>query len=302
MQKTLQSTVDISGVGLHSGKDIALSLRPAQVGNGIVFVRTDVTGTDNLIPALWDRVVDTQLCTIIANEDDVRVGTIEHLMAAFRGCGVDNAIVELNGPEVPVMDGSSAIFVEMIERAGLVEQALPKRAIKILEDITIEKDGKVAILKPASSSVFTGSIDFDHPKIGRQDMQVQLVNGNFKHDLAEARTFGFLHEVEYMRANGLALGGSLDNAIVLNEDSVMNEEGLRFDNEFIRHKLLDAVGDLYLAGAPILGEYVCEKPGHMMNNEILKALFANPEAWCYDDVSSEVPYAPAAQADEHISA
>ncbi len=288
MQKTLKTSVSIMGIGLHSGSDISMTLRPAQAGSGVVFIRTDVVGKDNLIPALWNNVIDTKLCTVIGNDDGVSVGTIEHLMAAFRGCGVDNVIVEIDGGEVPVMDGSSALFVEMIERAGLAEQALPRRAIKVLKEVVVEFDGKRAVLKPASSSIFSGEIEFDHPEIGRQNMEIQLVNGNFKHDLADARTFGFLHEVEYMRSQGLALGGSLENAIVLDKETVMNEEGLRHDDEFIRHKLLDAVGDLYLAGGMILGEYQSTKPGHALNNEILKALFADDDAWAYEDLYVEL--------------
>lgn len=287
MQQTLQQSVTISGVGLHTGEQIVMSLKPANAGEGITFIRTDVTAQDNVIPAMWDHVVDTRLCTVVANEDGISVGTIEHLMAALRGCNIDNVIIEVSGPELPVMDGSSAPFVAMIEEAGVIAQAAPRRAIRILKEVSIEIDGKRATLRPSDSATFTGAIDFDHPEIGQQDMQIQLVNGNFKHDIAQARTFGFLHEVAYMRSQGLALGGSLENAIVLDEKKVMNEEGLRFDNEFIRHKLLDAIGDLYLAGGQIIGEYESEKPGHMINNEILKALFADSSAWCYEDVRDE---------------
>jgi UDP-3-O-[3-hydroxymyristoyl] N-acetylglucosamine deacetylase len=293
MQQTLKNVISITGIGLHSGQDISLSVRPAQVDNGIVFVRTDVNGKDNLIPALWDHVVDTQLCTVIGNEDGITVGTIEHLMAALRGCGIDNAVVELDGAEVPIMDGSSAPFIALIEEAGIAQQAMPRRAIKILKEIVIEEGGKRAALKPANGSIFGGEINFDHPEIGHQEMEIQLVNGNFKHDLADARTFGFLHEVEYMRSNGLALGGSLDNAIVLDKQTVMNESGLRFKDEFIRHKLLDAVGDLYLAGGQIVGAYECSKPGHALNNKILHALFADPTAWEYVDLYEDAAAKPA---------
>jgi UDP-3-O-[3-hydroxymyristoyl] N-acetylglucosamine deacetylase len=279
MQHTLQSKIQVTGVGLHSGQNVAMTLRPAEAGRGIVFLRSDIFDRDNLIPALWDRVVDTQLCTVIGNEAGITVGTIEHLMAALRGCGVDNVIVDLDGPEVPVMDGSAMPFVEMIERAGIVAQSLPRRAIKVLKEVTIEENGKRVTLKPANVSVFSGEINFDHPEIGRQRFETKLLNGNFKHDIADCRTFGFLHEVEYMRKQGLALGGSLENAIVLDKAAVMNPEGLRREDEFIRHKLLDAIGDLYLAGGVILGAYDGEKPGHAMNNAILKALFADPQAF-----------------------
>lgn len=308
MQQTLQNSISITDIGLHSGQDISMTLRPAPAGHGIVFVRTDVTDKNNIIPARWDHVVDTQLCTVIGNDAGVVVGTVEHLMAALRGCGIDNVVVELDGSEVPAMDGSSDPFVKLIEKAGTAAQAMPRRAIKVLKEIRVEEDGKWASLKPANTSTFGGAISFDHPDIGEQAMEIQLVNGNFKHDLANCRTFGFLHEVEYMRSNGLALGGSLDNAIVLDKNGVMNEGGLRRSDEFIRHKLLDAVGDIYLAGGQIIGAYDSEKPGHALNNKLLRALFADAEAWTYEDMYVDLAelevgaiHVPAAQA-EHISA
>lgn len=279
MQNTVKTAVSLNGVGLHSGKDITLSIRPADENTGIVFIRTDVRGKDNIIPARWDHVVDTQLCTVIGNKDGVTVGTIEHLMSALRGCNIDNAIVELDGAEVPVMDGSAMPFVKLVERAGMATQAAPRHSIRILKEVSVEKDGKRVTLRPADGAVFGGEIEFDHPDIGAQYFETRLLNGNFKHDIAQARTFGFLHEVEYMRSKGLALGGSLDNAIVLDQTSVMNPGGLRFDDEFIRHKLLDAIGDLYLAGMPILGAYDGYKAGHEMNNRILHALFADQTAY-----------------------
>lgn len=279
MQYTVKTPATLEGIGLHSGAVVHMTIRPAASGAGIAFLRTDVTDRDNIIPALWDRVVDTRLCTMIGNAAGVTVGTIEHLMSALRGCGVDNAIIELDGPEVPVMDGSAAPFVALVERAGLEAQTAPRRVIKILKEISVEQDGKTASLSPAASSVFGGRIVFEHGAIGDQSFSTALVNGNFAHDIAQARTFGFLHEVEWMRKNGLARGGSLDNAIVLNENGVLNPEGLRFEDEFIRHKLLDAIGDLYLAGAPILGAYHGVKAGHALNNALLHALFAAPDAW-----------------------
>ena len=287
-QCTLEKSVAIKGIGLHSGKHVLMTLAPATEGSGIVFVRADITDSDNVIPALWSNVADTQLCTVIANEAGASVGTIEHLMAALRGCGIDNVVITLNGPEVPIMDGSAMPFVEAIEEAGIVEQEAPRGYIRVLKEVRFEKDGKVVTLSPSEESEFTGDIEFTHPSIGRQEFSTQLVNGDFKHDIAEARTFGFLHEVEYMRANGLALGGSLDNAIVLDQDAVMNEDGLRFDDEFIRHKILDAIGDLYLAGAPIMGIYDGHKAGHEMNNLILHALFADESAWDYTEKESDL--------------
>ena len=285
MQHTLKTDIKLTGVGLHSGQNIELTLRPADAGTGISFVRIDVADkAQQRIEARWDNVVDTQLCTVIANTHDVRVGTVEHLMSAFAGCGVDNVTIELNGSEVPIMDGSAKVFVEAIEKAGTVQQDIPRRAIKVLKEVCVEHDGKTVCLRPSDSQAFTGQIEFDHPVIGTQSFETELVNGNFKHDIAEARTFGFLHEVEWMRSQGLALGGSLDNAIVLDGDGVLNPEGLRSQDEFIRHKILDAIGDLYLAGGPILGTYDGFKSSHALNNKILCALFADSEAWAYQDM------------------
>ncbi len=278
MQHTIKKSIRTSGTGLHSGKPIALALHPAKAGSGVLFVRTDLQG-DNKIPALWNHVVDTRLCTVISNTSGASVGTIEHLMAALRGCAIDNVVVELDGPEVPAMDGSSKPFVDMIDKAGIAAQAAPRRAIRILKEITVTEEGKRVTLKPAEEFIFSGEIDFDHPDIGHQRYEIRLLNGNFKHDLADSRTFGFFHEVEMMRKAGLALGGSLENAIVLDKDSVMNPDGLRHSDEFIRHKLLDAVGDMYLAGMPILGAYEGVRGGHALNNNVLRKLFATEGAF-----------------------
>lgn len=256
-----------------------MTIRPAAEDTGIVFVRTDLKAGENRIPARWDHVVDTRLCTVIANAHGARVGTIEHVMSALRGCGIDNAEIEIDGIEVPVVDGSAAPFVVLIDEVGTVQQAAPRRAIRILKEVTLEEGGKLVRLSPSEHSVFGGEISFDHGAIGTQRYETTLMNGNFRHEIAQARTFGFLHEVEYMRSQGLALGGSLDNAIVLNQEGVMNEGGLRFADEFIRHKLLDAIGDLYLAGGPILGAYEGNKAGHAVNNQILRKLFATEGAW-----------------------
>ncbi len=279
MQHTLKSEISLEGTGLHSGARVSMTLRPAAAGEGIKFVRTDIREQDNVIPARWDLVVDTRLCTMIGNADGVSVGTIEHLMAALRGCAIDNAIVELNGPEVPVMDGSAAPFVELIDRAGMQAQAAPRRVIRVLSEIMVEEGDKFARLTPDENSVFAGRIDFAHPSIGVQTREIKLLNGNFRHDIAGARTFGFLHEVETLRRNGLARGGSLENAIVLDDGGILNPGGLRHDDEFIRHKMLDAVGDLYLAVAPIIGAYDGHKAGHALNNTLLRKLFATDGAW-----------------------
>ncbi len=280
MQHTLRSLIHFHGVGLHGGQPVAMIVRPAPANHGIHFVRTDITDKNNKIAARWDNVSDTKLCTVIRNEDSASVGTIEHLMAALHGCHIDNALIEINGPEVPIMDGSSLAFVKEIERVGLSEQTAPRRMIRILKDIIVKDGDKVVHLSPSDEPVFSGEIDFDHPMIGRQTYTKEIINGNFAHDLANCRTFGFEQEVEYLRSVGLARGGSLDNAIVLGKDgTILNPQGLRRADEFIRHKLLDAVGDLSLAGAPILGRYHGIKAGHDMNNRILHALFADRNAW-----------------------
>lgn len=279
MQVTLTQPIEIEGIGLHSGKTVNMVLRPADVNTGILFIRTDITDKDNKIPARWDNVVDTRLCTVIGNKDGATVGTIEHLMSALWGCGVDNVIVEIDAPEVPVMDGSSVHFVECIDEVGVTAQKAPRKIIKVLKEVSVEENGCRVTLSPGVTSVFSGMIDFDHPEIGEQNYEVQLVNGNFRHEIAECRTFGFLKDVEAMQKAGLALGGSLDNAIVLDDDSVINKNGLRHEDEFIRHKLLDAIGDLYLAGGPVIGTYHGEKASHALNNAILRKLFDTPGAW-----------------------
>ena len=303
MQKTLKSDITMAGVGLHSGRVINLTIRPADTDTGIVFVRTDVDGKNNIIPALWNFVTDTQLCTVIANKDGASVGTIEHLMSALRGCGVDNAIIELDGAEVPIMDGSAMPFVTKIDEVGTVSQAASRKVIRVLKEVSVEHDGKRVTLKPANGSIFAGEIEFDHPEIGNQRFETQLVNGNFRHDIAEARTFGFLHEVEWMRSQGLAQGGSLDNAIVLDKETVMNAGGLRFNDEFIRHKLLDAIGDLYLAGYTIIGAYDGVKAGHAINNEILHALFADESNYEVVEIpeNTHAPIIPTAAHCEYIA-
>lgn len=288
MQQTLKDIIDISGIGLHSGKTVSMRLVPALADHGIVFKRTDLEEGKNLIPATHDRVVDTRLCTLIANDHGARVGTIEHLMAALRGCGIDNVLVELDAGEVPVMDGSSKAFVEAIEATGVKMLALPRRAIKILKEVVVNDNGKYVRLSPSNIPVFKGRIDFHHAEIGTQEYTLKLVNGNFRHDVADCRTFGFLKEAEMLRAAGLGLGGSLENAIILDDDGVMNPEGLRCTDEFIRHKILDAVGDLYLAGGPILGTYEGFKAGHALNNAILHAVFADPSNWMVVDLYADI--------------
>ena len=279
MQHTLKDIVKISDIGLHSGKIVNITIHPAKSDHGIVFKRVDVTDKDNVIPATWDNVVDTRLCTVIGNSDAVTVATIEHLMAAFRGCGIDNAAVEIYAGEVPIMDGSSTQFITLFDEVGVQAQSQPRRAIRILKDVTYTENGSTVTLSPSQVPVYGGGIEYDHPTIGSQRFEIKLVNGNFKHDLADCRTFCLLQDVEMMQANGLALGGSLENAIVVDDNGVMNEEGLRCHDEFIRHKLLDAVGDLSLCGGLFLGRYEGLRAGHAMNNKALRALFADDSAW-----------------------
>jgi len=296
MQQTLASIIELSGIGLHSGKVVNLRVLPASADHGIVFKRTDMIDGKNIIPASYDRVIDTRLCTMIENAYGARVGTIEHLMAALRGCGIDNALVELDAAEVPVMDGSSKPFTDAIDAVGAIVQSAPRRAIKILKDITVRDGDKFVTLSPSAVPVFAGRIEFAHADIGVQEFSLKLVNGNFRHDVADCRTFGFLHEAEMLRAAGLGLGGSLENAIILDDQGVMNPDGLRCTDEFIRHKILDAVGDLSLAGGLIIGRYDGHKAGHALNNAILHALFADPSAWMpvdlYADIEDGVSHQP----------
>jgi UDP-3-O-[3-hydroxymyristoyl] N-acetylglucosamine deacetylase len=278
-QRTLKSRINCSGVGLHSGRRVTLTIGPAAVDSGISFKRIDAAGLGAVIPARWDNVVDSRLCTVIGNEEGVAIGTVEHLMAAFFGSGIDNAMVEIDGPEVPIMDGSADAFVFLIECAGIVEQSAPRKRIKILKRVAVGDEQSSAVLMPASYVSLDFALDFQSRAIGRQEKSVRMEAGAFKRELSRARTFGFLEEVEHLRKAGLARGGSLDNAIVIGADQVLNREGLRYGDEFVRHKMLDAVGDLYLAGAPIEGRFSGVRSGHALNNKLLRALFADPDAW-----------------------
>lgn len=294
MQHTVSRPVELTGVGLHSGSETVLRILPAESGSGLTFRRVDVTDRDNLVPARWDSVVDTRLCTVVANKAGVSVGTIEHLMAALSACGVDNAVIELDAPEVPIMDGSSVDFIVAIREAGLKTQAAPRRAIKILKEVSVVDGDKVVTLKPGIGSRFKAGIEFAHPSIGAQSFEIELFAGDFENKIADARTFGFAHEVKALRAVGLALGGSLENAVVLDEKTIMNPEGLRHEDEFARHKVLDAVGDIYIAGGPIIGQYEASKPGHNMNNRVLHALFADNSNWEWVDLYMDTaPFSPA---------
>lgn len=290
-EKTILKPVGCSGVALHSGVDVVLKLLPAEIGAGIVLRRTDIANGGSLIPVSWENVVSAQLATMIGNDHGVTVSTVEHLMSALAGCEIDNVVIEVDGPELPIMDGSAAPFVKLIEKAGVVEQDAPRRAIQILSPITVD-DGKKSIsLTPADEFSISFEIDFGASRIARQELSVVPLNGTFKSDIALARTFGFAEDVDRMRSAGLALGGSLDNAVVISGDQVLNQEGLRYEDEFVRHKILDCVGDLYLAGAPIIGRVHGVRSGHAMNHQLLQALFDQDDSWCFTSLTKrgEVP-------------
>ncbi|WP_337188693.1 UDP-3-O-acyl-N-acetylglucosamine deacetylase [Phenylobacterium sp.] len=278
-QHTLRSPALFAGIGVHTGAYVRVSVRPAAVDTGVVFVRTDVRDADNRVRVSGEAVCRTQLGTVITNAAGVTVSTIEHLMAAFAMLGVDNAVVELDGPEMPIMDGSSAPFVRVLDRAGLRPQEAPRRFIEIVETIEVVDGDKRAALKPADGFEVAFEIRFDSAAIGRQAIDMPMDEAAFRAELADCRTFGFAHEVEALRAMGLARGGSMDNCIVIDGDRVLNPEGLRRADEFVRHKALDAIGDLYVLGAPILGRFEGELAGHALNNALVRELLARPDAW-----------------------
>lgn len=287
IQRTLKAPIDCVGVGLHSGRRVRLALLPASAGTGIVFRRLDL-GRD--IPARFDHVVDTRLCTVLGLADDptVRVGTVEHVMAALSGAAVQNAIVALDGPEVPILDGSAASFVFLLDCAGTVEQDEVTNIIEVCRRVRVSDGGAFAELRPAAFGLDMAlSIAFDAAAIGRQALTLRLTPDSFRTEVARARTFTLACEVEKLRAAGLARGGSLDNAVVVDGPRVLNAGGLRMADEFVRHKLLDAVGDLALAGAPIRGRFVAHRGGHALNNRLLRALFADPANWRFAAAPAE---------------
>ncbi len=277
-QHTLAGSAICAGVGLHSGQHVRLSIRPAPAGAGIVFVRTDLVG-DNRIKASAEAVVQARLCTVIANDAGVSVATIEHLMAALAALNIDNALVELDGPELPIMDGSALPFVQLLDRAGLRRQDAERRYIEVLDTVEIFDGDKLARLSPADRFEVAFEIDFPTALIGRQRIDLAVDEDSFRAELANCRTFGFAAEVEALRAAGLARGGSLDNAVVIDGDRLLNPEGLRRPDEFVRHKALDAVGDLYTLGAPLIGRFEGVKAGHALNNLVARALLEQPKAW-----------------------
>ncbi|GEN22564.1 UDP-3-O-acyl-N-acetylglucosamine deacetylase [Halomonas cupida] len=298
-QRTLKNVIRATGVGLHSGKKVYLTLRPAPVDTGIVFVRTDLD-PEVQIPAQATNVTDTTLCTALSRNGE-KVATVEHLMSAFAGLGIDNAYVDLSAPEVPIMDGSAGPFVFLIQSAGILEQNAPKKFIRIKREISVREDDKEALFLPHQGFKVSFSIDFDHPVFEdqKQTAAVDFSTTSFVREVSRARTFGFMRDLEYLRSNNLALGGSLDNAIVVDDYRIVNDGGLRYDDEFVKHKVLDAIGDLYQLGYSLIGEFRGVKSGHALNNQLCRALLEQPEAWeivTFEDESETAPISYAAPA------
>lgn len=282
-QTTLRNSVSCSGIGLHSGSQVRMTMYPAAANTGIVFKRLDVAAEQAFVPARFDVVSDTRLGTTIRNRFGVTVSTIEHLMAALWGAGVDNAVIELDGPEVPIMDGSSEPFMFLLECAGTVEMQAPRKVLRVLKAIEVREGDSIARVEPNREGdegcVISIEIQYNNAVVDKQGSCYDFRETTFKQALSRARTFGFEHEVEALRKMGLALGGSLDNAIVVGKDRVLNKEGLRYADEFVRHKALDCIGDLYLSGYRIDGHFTFVRPGHAINNALLRALQADESAY-----------------------
>ncbi len=278
-QRTLKTSVRATGVGVHTGRKVTMVLRPAPVDTGIVFCRSDLPGNP-AVPARALNVSNTTMATVI-EKDGARVSTVEHLMAAFAGLGIDNAFVDVSGEEVPIMDGSAGTFVFLLQSAGIEEQAAPKRYIRILKPIALEQGDKKVRLEPFNGFKVGFSIEFDHPVFaaGTSEVEVDFAEVSFVREVSRARTFGFTQDVEAMRARGLGRGGSLDNVIVIDDFRVLNADGLRMQDEFVMHKALDAVGDLYTLGHPLIGAFYGHKSGHALNNLLLRKLLAERDAW-----------------------
>jgi len=286
-QRTLKGSVSVTGVGLHSGQKVTLGLRPAPVNTGIVFRRVDVKPVEE-IRASADLVHDTRLSTCM-EQNGVRIATVEHLMSALSGLGVDNAYIDLDSAEVPIMDGSAGTFIFLLQSAGIVEQSAAKKFIRVKKSVEVKQGDKWVRFDPFNGYKLTFTINFAHPVFAntKQHVTVDLGEESYVRDISRARTFGFMQDVEAMRAQGLALGGSLDNAIVMDEYRVLNADGLRFEDEFVKHKVLDAIGDLYMLGYPLIGAFSGFKSGHALNNALVRALLADEQAWefvTYDSV------------------
>ncbi|MFZ1470289.1 MAG: UDP-3-O-acyl-N-acetylglucosamine deacetylase [Paracoccaceae bacterium] len=293
MQNTLKSAITFTGVGLHSGRAVRMTVRPASADYGIWFRRMDVVGKDALIPATWDVVTPSRLCTVVENADGVSVSTIEHLMAALAGSAIHNALIEIDGPEVPILDGSAEPFVTGFLARGLVAQQAQVRAIRVLKPVEVREGDAVARLEPSDMLEIDFRIDFTEAAIGVQERRLNMSNGAFVRELSDSRTFCRQSDVDAMRERGLALGGTLDNAVVFDGDRVVSPGGLRHADEPVRHKMLDALGDLALAGGPLLGRYTGIRAGHALTNKLLRALFADPQAYrlvtCGDHVGQKLP-------------
>ena len=288
-QRTLKTSVRATGVGVHTGRKVTIVMRPAPVGTGVVFCRSDLPGNP-AIPARADLVTDTRMATVIEHAG-ARISTVEHLMSAFAGLGIDNVFVDISAEEVPIMDGSAGTFVFLINSAGIEEQAAPKKYLRVLKRVAVEHGDKRATLEPFNGFKLGFSIEFDHPVFdpAQSHVEIDFAQVSFVREIARARTFGFTHEVEKLYSMGLARGGSLDNAIVVDDFRVLNAEGLRFDNEFVKHKALDAVGDLYMAGGPLIGAFQGHKSGHALNNQLVRALLADRAAYeevTFDEVAA----------------
>ena len=287
MQTTLKSDVVFEGTGLHTGSPVRVVVHPAAANAGIVFRRTDLTGRPALA-ALWHDVIVSPLNTRLTNADGVTVSTIEHLMAALAGCGVHNALIDIDGPEVPILDGSSAAFVRGIVETGLRPLAAPLRAIEVLEDVSVSDGPAFAQLSPSTTLQIDFAIDFADAAIGQQHKTLNMANGAFVRELCDSRTFCRSADVDTMRAKGLALGGTINNAVVVDGAEVLTPGGLRHADEAVRHKMLDALGDLYTAGAPILGRYTGTRAGHALTNKLLRALFDRPDAWRWVNCDAKI--------------
>jgi UDP-3-O-[3-hydroxymyristoyl] N-acetylglucosamine deacetylase len=283
VQKTISSSVAFQGLGLHTGAAVRMVVRSAAVDYGICFRRTDLTSGATMILARWDAVVPSRLCTLVANDDGASVSTIEHIMAALAGLGISNALIEIDGPEVPILDGSAAPFVTALLAGGIEEQSAPSRAIRVLKTVEVRDGEAMARLEPAEMLEIDFRIDFADRAIGKQSHKLNMSNGAFVRELSDSRTFCRQSDVDAMRARGLALGGTLDNAVVFDGDRILSPGGLRYRDEPVRHKMLDALGDLSLAGAPLLGRYTGVRAGHALTNRLLRLLFATPGAMSIDD-------------------
>jgi len=277
-QRTLKNVIRATGVGIHTGEKVFMTLRPAAVNTGIVFRRTDLDPVVE-VPAFATHVGDTSMNTTL-EQDGVRVSTVEHLMSAFAGLGIDNAYVDLSNAEVPIMDGSAGPFVFLIQSAGVEEQNVAKRFIRIKRPVEVRDGDKIARFEPFNGFKVSFGIDFDHPVMSDERCRsvIDFSSTSFVKEVSRARTFGFMHEIEYLRARGLARGGSVDNAIVVDDYRILNQDGLRYDDEFVRHKVLDAIGDVYLLGHSVIGEFRAYKSGHTLNNATARALMAQPDA------------------------